>query len=110
MHQSFPKPIKGEYLLSRKTAQQQHKAREAKTMRDVKKRDGRKCRVPRCPYAKRELPIDVCHVTHRGMGGNPKEDRTTTGLLFCACRVHHGMYDRGDLVVDPLTRDGMDGP
>ncbi len=105
-----PKPITGEYVLQRRAAQQQHKSREAKTMRDVRRRDGDKCRVPQCEYAKRNLPIDVCHTRHRGMGGNPKEDRTVPELLFCACRIHHGLYDRGELDVEPLTTSGMDGP
>jgi hypothetical protein len=102
-----PKPIRGEYALSRSQRRKAHKAREKKTMHWVKHvRDGNKCRVPRCRY--KDIPVDCCHLHHRGIGGNPHEDRTISALLFAACRVHHGQLDAGDLKVEPLTPAGMD--
>lgn len=109
-HVTFPKPLKGEYLLQRKEARAARVAAEQKVMQDAKKRDGGKCRVPRCEYAKRELPVDPCHFTHRGMGGNPDGDRTTREQVISLCRIHHSMFDRGDLDISPMTDAGADGP
>lgn len=107
---SFPKPIRGSALLERRERQAAHKAREAAVMQDAKRRDGGKCRVPRCVYAKRDLPIDACHWQHRGMGGNPKEDRTTRETVISLCRFHHGQYDKGFIDIEPLTPQAFDGP
>jgi hypothetical protein len=102
-----PKPRKGDYALSRSQRRKAHKAREQKIMRWAKQvRDGNKCRVPRCGY--KDLPIDCCHLRHRGAGGNPREDRTTSAGLVALCRRHHGALDRGDLEIEPLTPAGMD--
>jgi hypothetical protein len=102
-----PRPMRGDYALSRSQRRKAHKAREQKIMRWVKHvRDGNKCRVPRCGY--KDLAVDPCHLRHRGMGGNPKEDRTTSATVVALCRWHHGMLDRGDLEIEPLTPAGMD--
>ncbi len=104
------KPLKGEYLLERKAQRAKRVADEQKVMQDAKKRDGGKCRIPNCEYAKRDLPIDVCHFFHRGMGGNPAGDRTTREQLISMCRIHHSLFDRGDLDVSPMTSAQADGP
>ena len=106
-HKTFPKPPKGEALLARKTSEAEHKAREQAIMRDAVRRDGHRCRVPDCTY--RTMPIDPCHEQHRGMGGNPAEDRTTVETVIAACRIHHGLYDRGELDITPLTANGFRG-
>ena len=79
-------------------------------MRAALRRDHYRCRWPNCEYAKLDLPIDACHETHRGMGGNPKLDRTTRQTVLALCRIHHGLWDRGEITITPLTREGFDGP
>ena len=46
---------------------------------------------------------------HRGMGGNPKGDRTKLPLLVTLCREHHRRFDSGKLKITPLTDCGADG-
>jgi hypothetical protein len=36
------------------------------------------------------------------MGGNPRGDRTTLDAMFALCRIHHGLYDRGEMDCKPL--------
>lgn len=106
----FPKPIKGAALLERRERSASRRSNEQKIMQQAKRRDGNVCRIPRCEYRTKDLPIDCCHMRHRGAGGNPSGDRTVTPLLFAACRIHHGLYDRGELDVQPQTDRGADGP
>lgn len=103
-----PKPAKGSYLTEARMRRAKRVAAEQREMRQAKRRDGDKCRVPRCAYRSLKLPIDPCHFIHRGMGGNPKGDRTTRETVISLCRMHHGAYDRGDLEIEPLTSDGAD--
>lgn len=103
----FPKPLKGEYAAERKKAQRAHKDREADIMRRVKAEDGHRCRVPKCSHL--DLPVDVMHRQHRGMGGNPTEDRTVPEGLMAGCRIHHSAYDRGRLEIVELTSRGWRG-
>lgn len=94
------KPIKGEYARERKTKERRHKDREAAIMRAVIAEDGHKCRVPGC---RTDLRVACAHEDHRGMGGNPSEDRTVPEKLIALCVTHHAYYDRGELVITPLT-------
>lgn len=103
----FPKPLRGEYDAERKSKKRQHKTRESLVMRGVRREDGNKCRVPKCQH--RELTVDVMHRVHRGMGGNPLEDRTVPEGLMCGCRIHHSAYDRGRLEIVELTDQGWRG-
>jgi len=102
------KPLKGSALLQRRINRKAVVAAEQKEMRAALTRDGHKCRFPRCDV--RDLPIDPCHLQHRGMGGNPKGDRTERKTVIALCRIHHGLYDRGELDIEPLTPDVFDGP
>ena len=79
-------------------------------MREAKKRDGGKCRWPRCEFAAKKLPIDACHLTHRGMGGDKGGTRTMRHQLVSLCRAHHGLFDACEIDVQPLTTEGTDGP
>lgn len=96
------KPIKGASLLKSRDRRQSRTASEQSIMRACRKHG--KCIVPNCEYRTRRLPIDACHVIHRGIGGDPKGTRTTPDKLFPACRIHHGMHDRGELEVKPLNK------
>jgi hypothetical protein len=107
----FPKPMKGAALLASRERRADRVAAEQAEMQAALKRDERKCRVPRCEYAGRKLPIDPCHKTHRGMGGDPTGFRTTRETIVSLCRIHHGMWDRGALDIETLhISQGFDGP
>lgn len=102
------KPAKGSALLLRRINRKAVVAHEKKEMRAALVRDGHQCRFPRCEV--RGLPIDPCHLQHRGMGGNPKGDRTERKTVIALCRIHHGWYDQGELDIEPLTPELFDGP
>jgi len=108
-HQTFPKPRRGDALLERRTKRAATVKAEQAEMQAALKRDGRKCRWPGCIYAAKKLPIDACHLTHRGMGGNPSRSRTTRQQIVALCRIHHGQLDAGEIEIVPLTRTGADG-
>lgn len=107
---SFPKPIRGQALLARRETRAQRVAAEQKAMRAALVRDRMQCRWPKCEFKKRDLPIDPCHQTHRGAGGNPDGSRTTRKTVIALCRIHHGRWDAGEIDVQPLTDQGFDGP
>lgn len=94
-------------LLERRQTRRDRVKAERAEMLAAKQRDGYKCVWPNC---RNDLPIDVCHQAHRGMGGNPRGDRTTRKTLVCLCRWHHGLWDRGE--IDIITKDRLmfDGP
>ncbi len=105
----FPKPIRGEFLAERKAKRQERVNAEKATMREARKRDGNVCRFPMCRH--KSMPVDVAHMIHRGIGGNPAGDRTQTELLWTACRIHHGQYDAGLIDVQPQDSIlGANGP
>jgi hypothetical protein len=109
-HHTFPKPRRGDALLERRTKRAATVKAEQAEMQAALKRDGRKCCVPDCIYSHKKLPVDACHLVHRGMGGNPKRDRTTRQQIVSLCRIHHGQLDAGEITVQPLTSRGTDGP
>lgn len=104
-----PKPRRGAKLLDHRDKTDKEKAHEKKLMIACLRLDEHKCRIPRCEYASRKLPIDPCHKVHRGMGGNPKGDRTTLPTLIALCRCHHDDYDHGRVEIDELTPQGFRG-
>lgn len=81
-------------------------------MREARVRDGNVCRWPRCEFMRHKPTVDVCHLTHRGMGGNPAGDRTQRHLLVTLCRPHHGMFDDTcEIDIEPMdSARGADGP
>jgi hypothetical protein len=54
---------------------------------DVLARDG-KCVWPSCTYTE---PLQLAHLTHRGMGGG--ESRNTEDNVVMLCRIHHDCLD-----------------
>ena len=108
---NFKKPISGQVV--RRLAEREAKAKEETTMKAARARDKR-CRFPLCGCHRLKLRIDVAHKQHRGMGGNPKGDRTTLRGLITLCGARHRenliSLDRGNLKIVPLTRRGWDGP
>lgn len=107
---ALQKPPRGSKLVASRAKQAARRTAEDKEMAKARKRD-HGCRYPRCYCKRKNLRIDVCHETHRQMGGNPKLDRTTTDQLISFCVVRHGEWDRGEFTVVPQDRKlGMDGP
>lgn len=107
---NLQKPPRGQKTL-------EHRAKSAATAKheqDEKKaskiRDKRQCRRPRCVYRRQNLTMHSAHLHHKGMGGDPKQIRTTRDQLITFCAFDHGIFDKGDLDVKPLTRRGADGP
>jgi hypothetical protein len=108
-----PKPAKGSAQLDRRARRAVRVKGETEAMQEARRRDMANChgcRFPRCEFMARKPTLDVCHEIHRGMGGNPKGDRTTRDTLILYCRPHHGQYDRHDIDHEPLTPLGTDGP
>lgn len=102
---ALAKPLRGAYTLARRTQEAEHKRREQRVMAGVKAED-RKCRVPRCGYTRAR--VEVAHKDHRGMGGNPAEDRTVPEDLITLCSIHHGLWDRGDPKLGELQIEPLD--
>lgn len=46
------------------------------------------CVWPGCTY---EEPLQLAHLTHRGMGGS--KDRNTAANTVCLCTIHHDCLD-----------------
>jgi hypothetical protein len=111
-HVTFPKPLRGEYRLECTGKKRSRKLAEDKTMAQAKRRDGNKCRWPRCVY--KELVIECAHLDHRKMGGNPAGDKTQRHKLIALCVRHHDQFDGRalpDIAIEPVNaKDGTDGP
>ena len=106
-----PKPKRGTALLKKRERRRELVAHEQKEMRAAKRRDGGKCRFPRCPH--KDLPVDAAHLRsqHRAIGGNPAGDRTSRAAVISLCRWHHGEYDTALIKIEFLTPDQQfDGP
>jgi hypothetical protein len=104
-----PKPMRGEAMLERRQRRREVTTHEDKEMRAAKRRD-KVCRYPLCEYRTQKLSLHACHLKHRGMGGNPKGDRTTRDTLITLCARHHGLFDAGQLDIQVMTDRGTDGP
>lgn len=79
---------------------------EDKHKRAVRRRD-LYCRFPLCGCKKFKLRLDVSHAKHKGMGGNPKGDRSLEPGLILLCSARHKdnaiSVDRGTLRIKPLV-------
>lgn len=109
----FPKPLRGTALLEKRERRAQQQKHEKAEMHAALVRDKMQCRLGKlCDFAARHkvLPVDPAHLTHRGMGGNKKLDRTTRQTVVALCRLAHGQWDAGLIDLRPLTDAGFDGP
>lgn len=74
----------------------------------------RGCRFPQCGCYRRRMLLEVSHLRHQGMGGNPKEDRNAPELMINVCGWRHRegriAVDQGTLECRPLTDAGTNGP
>jgi len=92
---------------AKKAAVNRKAEREAKAI--VRARD----RVCRFPGGNHAWPLEVAHLQHKGMGGNPAGDRSVPEKMILLCRGHHQSgpvsLHRGTLKVEPLTDAGTNG-
>lgn len=105
------KPAKGTATRERRKKHRVQKAKETSAMKAARTRD-KVCRFPLCPCKKLRLRLEVAHQVHRGMGGNPAGDRTTTaGLVLLCFERHQGRTSlhSGDVRWVPLGDRGADG-
>jgi hypothetical protein len=105
----LPKPAKGTALLARKAQRAKLRTAEDKAKAEAKKRDGYRCRWPRCEYPR--LRVEAAHLQAKGMGGDHGTRSHRRNLMAC-CYLHHQgsrSLHSGDLRVQFLTREGADG-
>lgn len=107
----FKKPVSAKVIKVGKAREVAAKEDRQKTL--ARGRD-KFCRFPLCGCTHFRIRQEVGHTQHKGMGGNPKGDRSKADklILMCAARhqenavsVHHGT-----LRVRPLTEAGTAGP
>lgn len=106
------KPARGTKLLEHRKRTAESKAHENAEKAAVRARDHHQCRWPRCEFKTKRVPLEVAHLTHKSIGGNPAGDRSERAKMLLLCQQHHrGPFsmDSGDLWVEPLTPAGTDG-
>lgn len=104
----------GSRKVARGLKRKDRKATEDKMMAASRRRDGY-CRFPLCGCRKFNIVAHVSHARHRGAGGNPSGDRTTTESTLLVCATRHKenrvAIDRGTLRWLPLDKKlGANGP
>ena len=109
---AYPKPTASARQAAQRKRQRARRAREQRAKRRVRVRDRNRCRFPLCRASGPAL--QVAHLVHKGMGGNPAGDRSGEGGLILLCALHHQFgaisLHRGTLRVRPLTAKGTNGP
>lgn len=107
------KPAKGTLKRERAKRKRGRKAAELEQMQAVRDRDVA-CRFPLCGCRHLGTILAVCHLRHRGMGGNPSGDRTQRDSMILLCQTRHHdsiiALDRETVRCEPLTDKGTDGP
>lgn len=108
---NFKEPRSGK--IERYKRRAEWKTREDKEKKTVRLRDKR-CRFPLCECKRYGLQLHVSHLRHKGMGGNPKGDRSVPALMLLLCVWRHQQgriaIHRGTLRWVALTEAGADGP
>lgn len=107
----FPKPARGTALLERKARRAQLTYAEDEQKGLCRKRDKR-CRYPFCPYCRKykDLIPQAAHVLQaKGMSGDRTGERSTADKLMLFCPPIHGLQEKHDVQVYPLTEQGTDG-
>jgi hypothetical protein len=111
-HQTFFKEPKSP-AVTRAQKRLTVKAKEDRAKTKVRQRD-HFCRFPFCGCRKLGLRAEVSHRRHKGMGGNPAGDRSSTADLLLLCSARHKdnrlAVDRRTIRWEPLTERGADGP
>ncbi len=110
----FPKPERGSARAARQSKRAQSKTHEKAEKAKARKRDSLACRgYCRWPGCKVRTYLEIAHLAHKSMGGNPANDRSTADRMIQLCQPHHrGSFslDSGDLEIRPIFVNGTDGP
>lgn len=106
----FPK---GSFRLDRAKRRMARDRQERDAKAEARQRD-RGCRFPACGCRSMGFALHVAHLEDKGMGGNPRGDRSTRDKLITLCAGRH-LANRislhgGTLRIEPLTARGTDGP
>lgn len=111
---AFPKPSRTARKKAERETKLAREKHESTNKQLVRVRDLRRCRFPLCGCKKLGLRLEVSHVRHKGMGGNPEGDRSLMPgmILFCVHRHQDGVFSRGKgtLRTFSLTGSGHNGP
>jgi hypothetical protein len=88
-------------------------ARQERANKARARRRDRRCRFPLCPCAGYGLALEVSHLVHKGMGGDPTGERSQPEGMVLLCHWRHKesrwSIDKGTLRWRPLTDRGADG-
>lgn len=110
----FVKDPKGTTTLEHRKTSRGRKATENTNKDKVRHRDHRRCRFPQCGCRRRGWRLEVSHDRHKGIGGNPKGDRSETPGLILMCLPRHqtSRFSRHAMTIRNvyLTDAGNDGP
>lgn len=107
---SLEKPKRGTATRAHRSRSRADAAFEANEKVKVRERDGQRCRWPGCDAP--GYSLEVAHLRHKGMGGNPARDRSTRDQMITLCIRHHRgpiSFDSGHLQIRPVTELGTDG-
>jgi hypothetical protein len=114
MPATLTKPSREERKRATRTRRRERRETERAEKQIVRHRDQYRCRMPLCGCRDAGMRLEVSHQRHKGMGGNPKGDRSTQDQMILLCRVRHqqGIISRhkGSLAIRPLTDAGTAGP
>lgn len=114
MAERLKKPARGAAKLDRIVRKRKADDREDREKTKVRKRDGH-CRWPHLDPDARELcrrtRTEVAHLTHKGMGGDPRTIRSRAPLMIrVCCHQGPGSLHSGDRKVQFLSPQKADGP
>ena len=98
------KPTKGTATRARRAKSRARRQAESAIMAEARHRDDSCCR-----HCGSRDQVEVAHVKHRGMGGNPAMDRTHLAGLVTLCALHHREVDAKRLKMS-FGPDGANGP
>lgn len=104
-----PKPVRGEAKAQQREKQTKADSRESRHKSTVRKRDSQRSRWP----GDDGQPLEVAHLSHKGMGGDVTTVRSVPALMILVSRaVHQGpkSLHSGDRMVKFLTKEKADGP
>lgn len=106
---SLQKPVRGEKKHAHREKQKTADSKEARNKTAVRKRDSYRSRWPNDTGT----PLEVAHLTHKGMGGDPNTERSVPALMILVSRdVHQGpkSLHSGDRRVQFLSKEKANGP
>jgi hypothetical protein len=103
------KPARGEAKHEHRARHAAADTREARNKTTVRKRDSHRSRWP----GDDGQPLEVAHLTHKGIGGDMNTERSIPALMILVSRdVHQGprSLTSGDLRIVFLTDEQANGP